>query len=474
MASTFGLGLTNKIWGTRAAEKMEYLEKFLSTRIISEQYKINAGRYKDTMWSKIKSMDIAYAGFRVGDHWIQDSLARAILLNTTVIDGHFVNIRDFVKNKYGTERFKKSDTKAQRKETEKKIEEEITELKKTSNIYQLMTKSGTGWSIGGIDPNTISGLSEINTLSNKIHSYSKTAIGNVDEFDKSIARMEWSTKFWMQFKNWLPRVYGSRVGDFEFDYERDEFTYGRYRIFQNALGKSFMAVSAEVVHNLLPLLAYVHPVAGIVAFGVTKATQNTVKYSIDIQEAARENYKIKRDEWSKSGKDISKFASEQEFIDIYVNGVRNTLHAVQQMSNMVLIHVLIASLRGADKDWYWKFLSRIMWGADKELGGDKLPSELLNIMGDNIFPVIGIAVAIGEFGAAVVNETEGLIQSTWDPKGGTAKRKKAHVIGKYAKIDPRGFREVNNWLLLLSKQINELTGFNYARETEQKIPPLRL
>lgn len=444
--------------------KKEFLIELVGTRISSEYDKSEFDIFKNKRKTTVD--EILYSGFRDTDNWLQDSIASAIFMNTTVIDGKFVNIVEHVKKKYEKDRYVQVSSSADKyklakknRQIEEKIDKEIDELREKRNLFKLLKPSKTGFNIDGINLNTVQGKNELLTLSNTIHSYIKTTLGNYDENDKSIARLTWYMTFVMQFKNWMPRLWGSRFGELEVDYERNEVTLGRYRAFGNAILHAPAVMVQEILKNLSPLLAYITPTAAVSGLGlasgtfISKYAQSKVKYNVDLQAAAEDNYYEQLLKWEAQGKDINKFPSKAEFIDLYINGVSNTLKALQQVAfvNGILFLIMAGGSGDDDKKSVLRLLARIFFGLNKELGNDKDPRELIRVL-EGIVPVVGYLNQISLLLSELIGEAVAEVEYSITHSGKSRKKlKKYHPYHRFMNVMP-GLRELHYWMLATSKE----------------------
>ena len=380
----------------------------------------------------------------------------AILSNTTVINGNFVNINQFVKKKYESKRYK--GTPKERKEVEKQIIKEIKELKESKNLFHLLETKGDSYSIKGVDLKSKEGIDQISDLSGKIQGNIKSMLGNVDEFDKSIAKMNWYMRFVLQMKNWTPRVYGNRVRKYQFDPEKQVEVLGMVTATTDAFSHGAMkTILIEAIKNLSPLLAYIHPVAGIVGYAASKYTRETVKYSINLQEAGKDAYnrfKLQREIEGRPTKQ-----TQEEFTDMYINGIRNTLHHIHQITSVYMIYALAASMSsggGSGDDKKWWVLFKLLFGVNKEVTGDVNPQSLTAILNGG-FPVLGLLNNIVLFLKDSELETEGAIQMyVGNTSKGREKMKKAHPYYRF--INLTEYRTAQNVLLMFSKDYSKFTG----------------
>lgn len=462
--STFGF--TNKeLFGKNAQEKIKFLTSLVQSKIQS-QYDVE---YINKFKNNFDPTEVIFWGFRAGDHWLQDGLSTAILLNTTIVNGKFVNIGEFVRKKYESERFK-GDAK-QRKTIEKKIEKEIQELKTTKNLFHLLEKKGNSFDLKGFNATSLEGFTELQNLQGRIQSYVKNSIGGIDEFDKSIAQMTWYMKFITQFKNWLPKVYGSRIQKYRYDFERKEEVYGQYRILKDALFKDgiFLTTALNGIKALSPLLAYSNPITGLggalintgLITGSKYIKKNSIKYQVNVQEAAKNAYQKMKLERIQQGNPTKQ--TEAEFVDMYINGLINSLNSIRQVATIGAAICIIASLSsgaGDDEKKWLKLLGRLFFKTSKELEGDKDIDALMAILNNGI-PVLGYLKEIKKLLSDIGLEAQGNVQFylLGDDKG-EEKMKKAHPY--HRAINLTAMRNIHQMLLTLSDEYEDYSEVKSA------------
>ena len=443
------LGVFNKKmnqYGDNLFSKSRFLIRNLDTRILSEYDRDPSDKYSK---SKLKIRDIAFSGFRLGDHFIQDSIAASIFLNTTIIDGKFVNINDLVKAKYDNKIYNTTSNK-ERKQLIKERNQEIESLKKSSNLFRFVEEKNGKFTLKGIDLSTKEGQSELLSYQNKIIHYTKSAIGNIDEFDKSIARMNWYMKFLTQFKNWMPRVFGSRVQDIEYLYELDDYHYGRTRIFLNAFKYNMRDTTLEMIKSLYLIIPFTNK-------------NNTSNAIIDL---AKSQYLIKKSEAISKNQPFD--LTEDQFVDIYVTGFNNQL---VEFSNLIQFSLAVTAVALAysgsdDKDkWYWKFLSKVLFKVDRDLNMLYDPEQLTSVVTKGFIPAITSLIELWSVLGEWKDEALGDIGQKLDIEGSEEKSQKAKPLSSTIKATPI-LIEIHYWLLASSE--------DYAEFMEREQPKVTL
>jgi hypothetical protein len=114
-------------------------------------------------------------------------------------------------------------------------------------------------------------------------------------------------KFIMQFKNWMPRVIGSRFQDIEYQYELDDYHYGRGKIFIDSFRANMKDTVLEVMKSIQLIIPFVDK-------------QITNQSIIDL---AKSQYLLKKSEAISKNQQFD--LTEDQFVDIYVNGFKNQM-----------------------------------------------------------------------------------------------------------------------------------------------------
>lgn len=279
--------------------------------------------------SRILSQEWLMAPQRKGDEIVQLNIFLAYLENLGLVDGKLVNLREMAANETGyTGRFADGDNVrdlSSQKEIETKFKERLKELKSQYKIMDKATfkeverngKKEMVIDLPGIDRMG----NEVETLRSIIHTVSKDATGNMDEFDIAPYRFNIYWKLFMTFKNWIPRQVDVRFGEFHKSQSHNAYEYGRFRMFFRAIGSNWLVTAAK----LFPIPYGTH--------AVTKnlGREHYINKAIEI-------YKEKKREYQALGLyDERDFISQDDFIDMYIQGVNNTFIEFRTLSFMVLL-----------------------------------------------------------------------------------------------------------------------------------------
>jgi len=174
---------------------------------------------------------------------------------------------------------------------------------------------------------------DVENIRNIIKTASKDATGNADEFDIAPYRFNIYWKLFMTFKNWIPRQIDVRFGEFHKSQSHNAYEYGRFRMFFRALSANWLASAAKLIP--LPYLT-------------GAATKNLGRE--DYINKAIEKYKEKKKQYQDLGLyDERDFITQDDFIDMYIQGVNNTFVEFRTFSMMLLI-LMLGFMKADDDD----------------------------------------------------------------------------------------------------------------------------
>jgi hypothetical protein len=299
-------------------------------------------------------------------------------------------------------------------------------MKREENIFRFIKEENGVFKIEGIDFNTTEGKAEMLKYQNTVAHYIKQSIGNVDDFDKSINRMTWGWKFVMQFKNWMPRVIGSRFNDVEYQYEFDDYHYGRSRIFLDSFRNNFLVTLKEMMKSLVEIIPFVDRNTG----------------SIDMIKAAKDAYIRKKVEAIRQNKKFD--LTEDQFVDIYITGFKNQLTAFTNILQVSGAVILIAFASAGDEDkWYWKILYKTYYKVRREMLFEYDPNQTISFFSQGVFPALSVLAEFTSVFAEIKKEV-------FEPK-------KGKPISAIIKTIPV-LRELHYWLSAMSKDYAKMLG----------------
>lgn len=296
--------------------------------------------------------------------------AGAYLLNTMVVDGQFVNIREFVNQKTD---WLSQPTQELRNAARAAAEQEIKTLKETQALDKIATweKGPDGESylaIPGIDRTS----EAVVRLRDRLQKLGSNATGMSDDMrggqGNPLFRMA------MTFKSWMPRLLSRRFDDLRktpgtSTTEYADYDWGRYRVFMNYLGK-VMESKGSLALNLLN-----NSDAGI----------NRLKQEY---EAKRIEYK------AKTGKTLE--MTEQQFVELYQQQVKAAFVEFAYLGALFATMLSLAALAPDDDDDsleaknFFNYTLKIMDKSVDEMLFFINPKELYKLGNGGIVPPIGI------------------------------------------------------------------------------------
>lgn len=209
-----------------------------------------------TALTRANFVDMLMVFMREPEQHLEKSIFLTLLQNTMIENGKIVNIRKFVKSKHKG----RSDSAQKYLETEKLMEEEIEELKRTRSIDVTKRLEDGKLVIPGLD---MTNHREIQRLTNLTRRISRNATGGLADSDRNRASMDIWLKSMMVFKNWIPKLISTRFAKFEkvaddFNVQIDEngiaegekYDIGRIRLFVHVLSDGIFK-GVENIHNIL-------------------------------------------------------------------------------------------------------------------------------------------------------------------------------------------------------------------------------
>lgn len=292
------------------------------THFKSTQLSVNAA-------SRILSQEWLMSPQRKTDEIVQLNIFLAYLENTGLIDGKLVNLREMAANETGYKgRFADGDnirTVKEQKDINEKFEDRLKKLKDQHSlldkaVFKEVERNGkkeTVVEIPGVDRMG----KDVENMRSILHTISKDATGNMDDFDMAPYRYNIYWRLFMTFKNWIPRQVDVRFGEFHKSQAHNAYEYGRFRMFYRAVATNWLKSAVKLIP--LPYLTNI-------------ATKNLGRE--DYIKKAIEVYKDKKKQFQDLGLyDKRDFISQDEFIDMYMQGVNNSFIEFRTMTFMLLL-----------------------------------------------------------------------------------------------------------------------------------------
>lgn len=421
-------------------EKALYMIDFFGADISDNRELIKREFSTGTFLENLSFPNLTMFGFKMGDEAIQKPIAIAVLMNTALVDNKIVNIPTFVRNQYPGY-FSK--TPAEQKALRKQINKEIEEMKKTKSLFTLIEEKDGNFVIKGIDPSTTEGQDHIRVVRNLARGVIKDTLGNASQSDMSAARLNFFTQPFLQFKNWLPRLFAVRFGSSRYDWEKGQVELPRVTTLFNAFAEMGIIQSLKLISLTLPL-GTIRRRTGVAEPVYTEK---------DIQNAAKEAY-INMKEYYAKRKDNFE-VSEEEFVNSYLTSVDSAFRELNAILNIIIIFALASELLGGNdrNKWYMRALAKLAFKVKQEITFAYSPeSQLYGI--EKAVPIVSTLGDLWALLGAIVGETSGIVLEVTPvrtlKRKGRQLRKSSKPLYRATQSIP-GAREVNFWLMARSK-----------------------
>tara|TARA_R100000951_G_scaffold34914_2_gene29602 strand:+ start:4269 stop:11306 length:7038 start_codon:yes stop_codon:yes gene_type:complete len=274
--------------------------------------------------------DILFIWFRQPEQHLEKSIFAALLDNMMVENGKLVNIRDFVKSKYKN-RYNSS---SEFRSTKSKIDQEISQLKKTRSINAIKKLEDGKLVIPGLDLTNREELQRLTTVAREI---ARTATGGATEFDNIRANMNVWTKSFMVFKGWIPKLALTRFGEFRkvadnfsVEIDADGLTTGeRYD-----LGRAKMFFGDFTSFIIIPKIKTIIDTLKVTEAGIEKINEMFDKYQKQHEETFGYPANITR----------------EDFADLVRSNLRNQIKELVLLISLVSLSIMMGWLAPDDDE----------------------------------------------------------------------------------------------------------------------------
>ena len=367
--------------------------------------------------TRVNTSDLLFMFFRFPEQVAEKAVFSTLLDNTMVIDGKLVNIKDYVRKKYPN-RY----TSGNLRETEKIINAEIKELKDTKSISATKKLENGKVVIPGLDLNNIKELQKLTSLTRAI---SRSATGGQTEYDTNLANQNVWMRSAMVFKNWIPKLAGTRFSEFRKVTDGlsveigedglttgEKYDIGRIRLFFGVLGSSIINQSNDIYNIMVGNDK-----------GIERLDQMFLKYQENLMNKRGETLNL----------------SKEEFYDLIRTNLRNEIKELAVMlSLMGVVFAMGMIAPDDDKDKasknMYRFAQRTVDRFLSELLFFYNPGEMTQTLSGGI-PAVGIFKDISRFTSHFTKEITGLDYS--NPLRSTEEvRKNAQPIKNAMKLFP--------------------------------------
>lgn len=314
-------------------------------------------------------MDQAYIFQRKTDEIVVDPVLLAMLRSNMVDEnGNIVDITRHVKNKYNYYQGFYDLPAAERKALQKKIDDEIADLKKTKSLRATAKIVNDKLEIPGVDRNS----KTVSDFRARVKKVTKNIIGNSTQDDINRARLTMLGNVMMQFRSWIPQMVEERFGSLKYDVDLESYTYGKASMFFRGLfSKNALGVMKDMV------------------FGFNDISFNR----------GRALYLKAKEDAYKRGERFD--ITETEYIDLYKESLRSMLRELSVIAGVVAIAMWA---KGDDDDesrtGVRKYLARMFDKFQNEFLFYYSPGEFTSLF-QNPFPILGL-----------LNDFENLVENT--------------------------------------------------------------
>ena len=377
--------------------------------------------------------DILFVWFRQPEQHLEKSIFAALLDNMMVEDGKIVNIRDFVKSKYKN-RYNSS---AEFRSVKPKIDQEISQLKKTRSINAIKKLEDGKLVIPGLDLSNREELQRLTTVAREI---ARTATGGATEFDNIRANMNVWTKSLMVFKGWIPKLALTRFGEFRkvadnfsVEIDADGLTTGeRYD-----LGRAKMFFGDFTSFIIIPKIKTIIDTLKVTEAGIEKIDEMFEKYQKKHEETFGEPANITR----------------EDFADLVRSNLKNQIKELVLLLSLIAMSIAMGWM-GPDDDEdraaknKFRYFQKILDKFISEVGFFYNPAEMASTL-DGGMPAIGFFTDVQRAITHFTKETTGY--DLFNPgKTPEEVRKNAQPVKNIMKLFP-----VSNSLLPILASFDE-------------------
>ena len=335
--------------------------------------------------------DILFVWFRQPEQHLEKSIFAALLDNMMIEDGKIVNIRDFVKSKYKN----RYDSSAEFRSVKSKIDQEISQLKKTRSINAIKKLENGKLVIPGLDLSNREELQRLTTVAREI---ARTATGGATEFDNIRANMNVWTKSLMVFKGWIPKLALTRFGEFRkvadnfsVEIDADGLTTGeRYD-----LGRAKMFFGDFTSFIIIPKIKTIIDTLKVTEAGIEKIDEMFEKYQKQHEETFGEPANITR----------------EDFADLVRSNLRNQIKELVLLISLISMSIALGWLAPDDDEDRaaknkFRYFQKVLDKFISEVGFFYNPAEMASTL-DGGMPAIGFFTDVQRAITHFTKETTG-------------------------------------------------------------------
>lgn len=310
---------------------------------------------------------------------IQASVFEATLKNMMTQDGKIVNITDYVKSKY-TDRYTKGSEYL--KETNTKIQEEVSKLKVEKSIYNTAEIKEDQLLIDGQPFDNKEEIRKLSILSKTLY---RRITGNVSSTSVNQAKLDIFTSSMMVFKNWIPKLWYTRFGKLEQKndpFNKDAFDVGRIRV--------MMSIPGFIIDKAKNISA------------ITKGTEHGLNLLDDLYQKYSEDYKLN------TGEDFT--MDRAAFNDMIIQNLQNQTRELAILCSLLATGIALGFIEPPEDKRAKAALNitkKIFDQFAQELSFFYNPLQFQEMLSGGTFPSLGLVNDIEKFTSNFLKETTG-------------------------------------------------------------------
>ena len=381
---------------------------------------------------------------RKTENIIQMANAAVFFRNTMIENGKLVNIRDYVRNKYDyANLYKKSES--ERNVIRELMDKEVHDLQESRNLFndkniKFNDKNfKIDWPIERYSDTELA-------LREQIQQLTRDVLGNRTPEEMAHINMMLFGGALMNFRNWVPRLFQKRYGDFKYNGGMGTYEIGRMRM----LGDVIADHAQHKLKNIIDAISYSN-------FGGGEQSL------VDI---ARRQYQRRvadaRTIEQTTDTMFEKTVSEGEFIDSYLRGVKAQVKELElTLAMMGAFFAAMAWAQSLPKDdnnyperGVAKWSIRMLDKFSDELGFFYSPASFKGIVGSgNIIPITSVLTDLVKFTTNLTKE--GYYLSTGDEVA----EEKNHVVKYLVNYTP-AVNQFSTYFGIFNEDWAKTMGYN--------------
>lgn len=426
------LRFTSQKFTGEEGEKYAGLMDYFLPLLDNERYR-KARESSVSAIAKFSMSDFLMSIQRGSDKMVQYPLAIALMENTMIEDGKFINIVQHVRSQNNYDQ--RYEPGKNRKTIEEKVEKEIEELKSTRSLPRIAKIVNDKLVIPGVarDGEAVANFREF------IQQQGKNAVGNATPEDPSQIKMNAITNSFMVFKNWIPRLADVRIGELRYQEGTQSWEYGRMRMMAKVLFSNVLKGVGRVRNILV-------------------ANEKGIEF-------LREMYETKRDKWlASTGEELE--LTEGQFIDLFREGIANEMKELGFLISLLTL-VFVAKSAAPDPDeanevkGFYKWGVRALDKISQELSFYYLPTTIEQVANGSIFPALGILTDISSVVKHQALQTYGFVM---DDEG---IQKAAHPQKYWMKTFPVT-KELTTYIAIFNKEMGDNMGIQLSTQARSR------